>query len=124
MDTRDWWNTFNKNIVNLRKLVEVYHPTSEPVKHTDLHISTAGAEAAGEVVRNVIRSNAKQSGLEIFDAAAKSKDAPKLIRILNEAWFGLPESMSSHSLPGFGSLCDLCEGIDDLPDCEVEHSLD
>lgn len=37
----------------------------------------------------------------------KKKD-PAIVGLLNEVWFGMPESMDSREAPGFGILCDLC----------------
>lgn len=40
--------------------------------------------------------------------AKEKKDAPTVYRLLDRAWWNLPDAKWIHSLPGFGRLCDLC----------------
>jgi hypothetical protein len=119
MTTSDWWSIFDEHRDVIRTLVAKYHPTSGR-KH-NMPISAAGAEAACEAARNRILKDSTVPGIVRFDAAVQSRNVEVLISLLNDAWFGMPESMSVRSEAGFHQLCDLCEGVDDAP---VEQVFD
>jgi hypothetical protein len=65
-----------------------------------------------ESVRNAILRDSRLPGVVRFDAAVAVRDADVLLRLLNETWFGVPESEYVRGEAGFFELCDLCEGID------------
>jgi hypothetical protein len=133
MQKQDWIATFKDHKNNLRNLVVRFHPSSKSqvlvadssvevpssTLETDFKITAASAEEACEVVRQKILSTKPHNPVLIFDTAANDPiDTALLIRLLNETWFGLPESASVRKLPGFYALCDLCEGIDTEEDTE------
>lgn len=132
MEKQDWINVFKDHKNNLRNLVVKFHPSSKSqvlvadssvevpsTLETAFTITALTAEEACEIVRQKILSTRPHNPVLIFDAAANDPiDTDQLIYLLNETWFGLPESASVRNLPGFYALCDLCEGIDTEEDTE------
>jgi len=133
MEKQNWIDVFNDHKNNLRNLVVRFHPSSKSqvlvadssvkVPSTTLEtaytITAPTAEEACEVVRQKILSTKPHNPVLIFDTASNDPiDTGQLIYLLNETWFGLPESSSVRNLPGFYALCDLCEGIDTEEDTE------
>lgn len=103
----DWWAAFDANKDNLRGLISSFHPVCRNDEWADeFPISAPGAEAACEQIRKGITSPLLPQ-ME-FDDAATKRDATTLVKLLNQTWFGVPESYESRSLPGFFVLCDLC----------------
>ena len=124
MEKQDWIDTFNRSKNELRELVEQFHPsvkacTSALTKKT-YKVTASSAEEACKVVRKLIRKRETQNPLTIFDTLAEDPALhnKELTSLLSGAWFGLPESRSVRSLPGFFELCDLCEGVDEEEDTE------
>lgn len=127
MEKQDWVDTLNKSKNELRALVERFHPAATTkvevageqvelpasVLAGNFPITASGAEAACESVRREIRAKYAGSPLDRFDAAVEKMDTRELSSLLNDAWFGMPESASVREVPGFHALCDLCEGVDD-----------
>lgn len=124
MEKQDWIDTFNRSKNELRELVEQFHPsvkayTSALTKNT-YKVTASSAEEACKVVRKLIRKRETQNPLTIFDTLAEDPALhnKELTSLLNDTWFGLPESASVRNLPGFYALCDLCEGVDEEEDTE------
>lgn len=123
----EWVEIFNKNKENLRKLVQTFHPSAEKVVEVageevvvdpkppegSFPITAHSAELACAGIRQEIAANKSGDPVARFDAAAKDMATDVLVGILNETWFGMPESTSVRALLGFHALCDLCEGIDE-----------
>jgi hypothetical protein len=121
MTKSDFWEIFDANQADVRRLVAKYHPTAATSgRQRGTVITARAAESACEEIRKDIREASVQMGITRFDTAAKERDAVALIRILNEAWFGMPESTSVRNEPGFFALCDLCEGLDDYDEATDE----
>lgn len=134
MEKQDWIDTFNRSKNELRDLVEQFHPSVKAkviVGGTTVEvpagvillpcpITAPTAEEACEVVRKQIQRTKPQNPLTIFDTLAEDPALhnKELASLLNDAWFGMPESRSVRSLPGFFELCDLCEGVDEEEDTE------
>lgn len=134
MEKQDWIDTFNRSKNELRELVEQFHPSSKAkvregaptvevpagVILLPCPITAPTAEEACEVVRKQIQRTKPQNPLTIFDTLAEDPalHTKELTSLLSGAWFGMPESRSVRSLPGFFELCDLCEGVDEEEDTE------
>ena len=101
-----WWWYFDTSKAVLRALVRNFHPW-KPIAR-EMPITATGAEMACDHIRREIANDFTGNPLDIFDKADTERDGAALVTLLNETWFGLPESMDCHSLPGFGILCDLC----------------
>lgn len=113
MDKQEWWELFDKNADKLRDLVGHYHPARAGLRRAEAKITAPGAEAACNVVRDAIAKEATMTGVQAFEAALEKRDSKLMSRVLNDTWFGMPESTSVRYEPGFDALCDLCEGVDE-----------
>lgn len=105
----EWWQLVDENQEDLINCVRQFHPNSKTDYHPsrEFMITASNAEAACERVRACITKN--QVGDPVLLAKMYILDRePHLVHILNETWFGAPESRSVMSVPGFGILCDLC----------------
>ena len=108
MNTHTWWQYFNEHHKVLRDLVTTYHPNTNN-KH-DMYITAMNAESACTLVREQIQQKTNISITDHFDTAFIEHDLDKMFRLLNETWFGMPESIEVRQEAGFYELCDLCEG--------------
>jgi hypothetical protein len=114
----DWWGVVEEFWEQLVSMTKAYHPGSpigaqlqsgQPAD-LDLHITAPGAEDARRRIQKALEK--EQEGktdptARLFEAREK-KDWRALRKIFGDVWFGIPESMGAHSIPGFGALCDLC----------------
>jgi hypothetical protein len=99
----NWWNTVDTNWEQLSKLIYQFHPCYH-VSH-EYTITASMAEKACESIR---RDITRQNACEAAEQAKLTRDADTLISILNETWFGMPESTDVRGVSGFFVLCDLC----------------
>lgn len=136
MQKQEWVDQFTANKDKLRQLVEKFHPASlisvvlagegvdvlAAATHTakQYPITAPGPEAACVKIREEIREENPLSPVLRFDAAIPRSgvlnptlDINELVELLNDTWFGMPESEAVREEPGFYELCDLCEGIDE-----------
>ena len=102
MTQEEYLEFYDKYKENVLAIIREYHPYYRK-KHTDV-ISAPGAEYGCEIAREQIRKENKEPDLETRDILAINK-------MCSDAWFGVPESMSSRELPGFFALCDLCSEL-------------
>jgi hypothetical protein len=107
---QEWLEEMDASFIDIRHIIEEYHPTLTEDKR-NMKITAHGAEAACASIRREIRNNAKtnQNVLDEFQDARINNDISTMIRIMNEAWFGIPESTSCWNIKGFDRLCDLME---------------
>ena len=101
----EWWAVVEYYQVDLRTLVTVFHPYYRNAP--GLPITAPKAEQACEEAREEIRSQEQDDPLLRFEEYRKGKNA-ELANLLNDVWFGMPESVAVREEPGFGVLCDLC----------------
>ena len=129
MQKQEWIDQFTANKDKLRQLVEKFHPASlilvvlagegvdvlTAATHSkdQYPITAPGPEAACVKIREEIREEKPLSPVLRFDAAAGNMATDELVQLLNDTWFGMPESEAVRGEPGFYELCDLCEGIDE-----------
>ncbi|MCK9458183.1 MAG: hypothetical protein M0R80_00710 [Proteobacteria bacterium] len=100
-----WWTLVEQYHDELRELVSTFHPCNHT--YTDFAITAEVAEAICEQARAAIRAKDADDPIERFEQYRTEKN-PKLASLLNETWFGMPESTEVRSYPGFGVLCNLC----------------
>lgn len=137
MLTNEWLAQLEKNEVILRNFVANWHPSAQfprviqnesvlmkdgtavaiPVPEAFMPITAPMAEQACQRVRQSIRQETPEDPLLRWDNALKSKDIIELINLLNEAWFGVPESTSCWGIKGFKEAVELLE---DPPEQEEE----
>lgn len=114
----------------LRELVRRYHPSSKSAIEVpagsgeELAVSTrelqpllpVTAPAAQDCCNKIceeITKRSPDSPVLRYDAALANQDLVELQKLLQEAWFGVPESTSCWLIPGFTVLVDL---LDDPPE--------
>jgi hypothetical protein len=132
MTRERWLSIVRENQENLSNLILDWHPVSRITNHRStefidldgdlveiekpaLKITAPSAEYACGVVRKKIvqEENGKGSPVERFKTAVAAEDINEIMSLLSSAWFGVPESTSCWSIPGFGVACDL---MDDPPE--------
>jgi hypothetical protein len=132
-----WLTKAREHQVKLRQLIADYHPSArrpaayqkEAVIFTDgdvvavdaptMPITAPAAEQACQQVRTLIRKEEPIDPLIRWDNAIANGDVGEIDSLLNGAWFGVPESTSCWSIPGFSEAVEL---IEDPPDMEVRHA--
>jgi hypothetical protein len=109
MDKETFWQTVKQNQDDLIYLVKKYHPA---YKHRhDIPITAQRAEYACEHIRKEIIDKYNGDPATQFNNYI-DQQSDKILNLLNDVWFGMPESESVRSEPGFFTLCDLCEGYE------------
>ena len=111
MTEQEWISQAKQNRDKLASLLSMFHPVT--LHKTDMKITAKAAELACENVRQSIRHNFEGSPVKQFDEALAVNDINTVNRLLNEAWFGVPESTSCWSIEGFKEAVELME---DLPE--------
>ena len=125
MTSQEWLEIATDNAPQLRKLLEEYHPISQGmITRADLPYMPITAPAAEQVCRE-IREQIKSTHptlnpVEAFNAALAEGNVPVIITLLNQAWFGVPESTDCWKIPGFSAAVGL---MDDTPDDLIEDDL-
>lgn len=114
MTKTEWLVYANNHRGKLVSLISIYHPVNEYKGiRPSLPITAQNAEAACVVVRNEIRKNSEGNPELEFMKALESQDVLTMNRILNQVWFGIPESTTCWDIEGFREAITLME---DLPE--------
>ena len=100
----EWWALCELHKSELSSLVRVFHPTYG--RQFDARITAPAAEVARQSTVSSMPMRELDPTAE-FDAGVTNRSFT-VPALLSETWFGVPESLDAHSLPGFGTLCDLC----------------
>jgi len=101
-----WWAYLETNKNSLLDLLATYHPY---YNHQHNHKITALlAEKVAKGVRESIRELEQNDPQRRFENYFKETNHEDMISLLNEVWFGMPESYESRNANGFDALCDLC----------------
>ncbi len=103
----EWFQDIEANKQILVSIIDTYHPSRK--KKSDLKITAQAAEKACEKIRTLIKQNTKEDVVILFENALKEKDQKVMLKILNDVWFGVPESTSCWKIPGFKELVDFIE---------------
>jgi hypothetical protein len=102
---QDWWSAVKINKKILLNLILKYHPYYlNPHNH---HITAQLAEEACQVIRDEIVKETEKDPECQFNEYLETQNG-KLASLLENTWFGMPESYESRCEEGFGVLCDLC----------------
>lgn len=118
MTSNKWIEKARANAAALRNLIASYHPAATPiVRSTKLPITAPNAEMACDRVRKQIQATAPSNPIHRFDVAMDAGDIPSLLLLLDEAWFGVPESTACWGITGFREAVELME---DPPE-DLEH---
>ena len=112
MTNQEWWALVDEHWDALFDCVEAFHPTTrDPSYCNDFEITAPTPERACENVRDAIREECREGmsiGMRLKRAKA-DRDLASLMKLMNEAWFGAPESRDVYGVDGFRLLCHLCE---------------
>jgi hypothetical protein len=115
MNAKEWMIEVVENKETLLSLIRNYHPSSQERGRPRYYgrITAPEAEQACQNIREKIREENSDNPVTRFEAALLNNNAIEVIRILEEAWFGVPESTGCWSITGFPQAVDL---LDDPPD--------
>lgn len=114
-NAREWWDLCRANADALRELVRGFHPANfhpASVEKADqvkrFPITAQAAEKLCEMIRQeIVKESSGTDPVGTFDLYLNHED-DRMPNLLNEVWFGLPESVEVRTVAGFGTLCDLC----------------
>jgi hypothetical protein len=105
---------------SLTTLLRRYHPVQRDLRTRPqefvsglLPITAPAAEAACENVRESIRQNFEGDPVALFEEALQQRAVGTILGLLNQTWFGVPESTSCWQIPGFPEAVKL---MDDPPE--------
>lgn len=115
MTKNEWIHYAKTHKDKLVTFLNDWHPSSNgQIKYHEMKITAMNAERACEVVRQEVRKKQQESNpVEQFEFALKCNDIETINRLLNSAWFGVPESTGCWNQIGFREAVEL---MDDLPE--------
>lgn len=96
---QEWWEFVDTNWDDLKNLIETFHPAR---KNTPEMTITASRT---EELRKVFAGEFTE--LADYEKMKEERDT-KLANVLDETYWGIPESTDAWCFTGFGLLCDLC----------------
>lgn len=101
----EWFERAESNRDKLVALLSVYHPV---VHHkSDMKVTAPNAQKACDIIIRQLANN--PNPVEQFDEALELGDIRTINRLLNEAWFGVPESTQCWNIEGFKEAVELLE---------------
>lgn len=111
MTKQEWLNYAIAHRAKLVLLLNAYHPRSFGMRSVRTPITAHNAEIACNVVRNVIRERDKHlpNPVEQFNQAIDADNWVIVNSLLNDAWFGVPESTSCWNIEGYTEAVTLIE---------------
>ncbi len=117
MTSNQWIQKARGNRERLLMLLTSFHPCAASMRRGDFDLPIT-AMAAEDACRNIRAVIAAEGGTDRdlpreFDYALAQGDVSKINNMLNEAWFGVPESTACWDIPGFSEAVALME---DPPD--------
>lgn len=117
MTTKEWFTEADGSRDKVKDLIANYHPIyRSPGRRKNIDFITApNAESACVIVRKEIQDNTPENfdAVTAYQTAIDTQDIELALRILNETWFGVPESTTCWEMTGFPELIRL---IEDPPD--------
>lgn len=117
-DYNTWLTKVEENRKVLTRLIRTYHPRCKKIttKPSSPEITAPNAQSACNTVIDHIkrRSEGMPTPLELFDIARKNGDHAYIYKLLDETWFGVPESTSCWNIPGFSLSVDLIEEYQEI----------
>lgn len=111
MTETEWLTEVEQNKDKLISLIECYHPASSRKVKTTVLITAPNVERALVGLRKVIEKEFEGSPVEVFKFALAQRDWKRINYLLNDAWFGVPESTACWGITGFSEACSLMEDI-------------
>lgn len=124
MTKQEWFIEANGSRDKVKSLIRDYHPIYRQAgRRRNIDFITApNAEAACTIVRKQIQDSTPEgfNPVDEYQKALDKQDIDMAMKILNEVWFGVPESTTCWQLTGFREAVDL---MDDPPE-EKENEKD
>src|SRR5678816_773297 len=108
----EWMNIVRENKEDLLDLIKNYHPVNRQLgrRKNEDWITAPNAELACTVIRKAIRDSYQGMPPDMmFEQAMGDNDWATINLILNDAWFGVPESRSAWNIRGFRTAVHLIE---------------
>ncbi len=128
MSAIKWWRDVINNQAGIGRLIDHWHPSSGALrsKRKGMKITAPGAQKlCDSISKGIVKKHESLLPREDFEKAVKERDHKKIIKICNEAWFGIPESEEARYLPSFEALCDACSEWDpEIPGGSIETGED
>jgi len=115
----EWFEKVRQHEDVLERLVADYHPAAMMPRPSTplLPITAPSAERARQEVANLVKGESNVSPRDRFRSALRHEDVESMYTVLNQTWFGVPESTGCWDLEGFSELVELLE---DPPEEEEE----
>lgn len=114
----EWWLLAAHHKDALLDLVRAYHPYYR--RTHQYRITAPNAEGACETIRKEIQKQPQKDPCARVEESHQDR-TDDLYMVLNETWFGMPESTGVRCEQGFGVLCDLCSEGYVLEEEELPH---
>lgn len=109
MTKQEWLQRAKTDQDKLKKLIGNYHPLTRRLSESSIPITAPNAERACAQIRADIKRNSEGDPLTKFDEALTIGNWKVINNILNETWFGVPESTLAWQLEGFREAIILLE---------------
>jgi len=103
----EWWALLEHHKEPLKDLTVQFHPVYRQMQRVEMRITAPLAERVCEGARRSISRECDEDPLVRFDRLLEEK-SDEMVSLLNEVWFGMPESTDCWQYPVFGVLCNLC----------------
>lgn len=119
MTTVEWLAQCRRDAGAIKALIRAWHPINltKPSKdRPGMRITAPNVENVLHAVRADIRRNTEGDPVSDFDAALQNGNTTKLSALMNDAWFGVPESTDCWRLEGFSEAVALLENDPDDED--------
>jgi len=110
----EWWQFVDKYWDDLQNIILNYYPNQSDFPEDGWPLSDKlqkPQQACNAVIKKLRKENPiwqdRGSFKDYVNNLKETRDV-KLDNIFQASWFGMPESGSSRSVPGFYVFCDLC----------------
>lgn len=111
----EWWQQLDHNWKNVIGIILMFYPFTDKYVKTDSDhpgVAQAPQAACNTVIAEIVKSGRKKwddqkAFIEHLEGLRNDR-SPEIDKIMQETWFGIPESRGSRYLPGFQEFCDLC----------------
>lgn len=111
MTKAHWLAKVHEHRDKLRGLILGYHPFYR--RSHSMPITAPNAESACRAVREAIAQETVVEPVLQFDAALNIGDVYTIYHLLNDVWFGVPESINCWRIEGFRQAVELIEDFVD-----------
>jgi hypothetical protein len=107
----EWWALLEKRESDILAMLRSFHPYYR--QQPRMPVTAARAELVRVAAATEIAAKFEKDPAKRFAEYKAARD-PAMWELMNEIWFGIPESTDAHYIAGFGALCELCSDPDAL----------